>query len=178
MNMKSKFCIIGNQKKPDACKASIENDVLCIECTKCNRLPDTRSSECISCIIKCISEVGSSERLRLRTSRDVEVSGTAADILCELASVDRSVRSMSKSDKTRSCNGCRCSPNYVFDRAWQSFPDPNFDMARKEMMSFRPEGRSCENCLMKTYRALDQAEYTLSGIRKKIAIEAVRAGVR
>jgi hypothetical protein len=161
---------LGSKKKIDLSVTIEDNDTLTIDCRKCLHVPEIRSSDCIRCMVGCISSHGNAERIRLRTGKDMEISGQTANILCELALLDRSVKSADVSVRAHSCNVCDYSRVNVINVAWQGFPDPYFEAARELLMKFRAEDRECANCLKKTYRALDQAELGLKNIKKKTTI--------
>ncbi|MFA6952678.1 MAG: hypothetical protein WCQ23_06425 [Candidatus Methanomethylophilaceae archaeon] len=161
-------------KKQKSSPISVEDDVLCIDCRDCRAVPEIRSPDCIRCIVRCISQSGNAERIKLRTSRDLEISGPAAEILCELSFLDRTADNMNGHNKPRSCANCEYSCDRIFDIAWQGFPDPYFESARGKLMRFRAEDQMCSTCLQKTYRALDQAELGLKNIKKKAALTAAR----
>lgn len=153
----------------------LEEDVLSIDCRTCPYVPEMRSSECVRCVVHWISECGNPERIRLRTSRDLEISGTAAEILCDMASLDRSI-SLPGPATGRSCSGCPYTYQRIIDIAWQGFPDPFFESARNALMMFRAEDPECTNCIQKSYRALDQAEINLKNIRNKVRKSIARGG--
>jgi len=177
MNTIKKFCLAVNKKKEQSSDVEIIGETLCIDCRKCLQIPDIRSSDCVRCIVYNISKCGNSERIKLRTSKDVEISGIAAEILCDMAFLDRSAHTISRSEKSHSCNNCEFSCVNIFNVAWQGFPDPFFESARGKLLTFRPTNRDCDICLQKTYRALDQAELGLNNIKKKVSLEAAKTGV-
>ncbi|MDR1954372.1 MAG: hypothetical protein LBP82_00245 [Candidatus Methanoplasma sp.] len=155
--------------------AELEEDVLSINCRKCSRVPDFKSPLCLKCIIQNISKQGSAGRIRLRTSRDLEIFGPAAEALCEMAVFYNSA-ALNTSNGGRACSDCANSCSKVMEIIWAGFPDPNFDSARGRLMSFRPSDNRCNTCMQKTYRALDQAELGVSNLKKKVSIEAARTG--
>lgn len=163
-------------RKTEESYASVEGDTLSIDCRNCMCVPEIRSAECIRCIVSAISEHGNAERIRLRTGRDLEISGPSAEILCELAFVDRSANTMNSSSGRRGCANCQFSCRNVFNVAWQGFPDPYFEAAREMLLSFRAEDQECASCMQRTYRALDQAELGLKNIKKKVSTLAARGG--
>ncbi len=164
-------------RKDEELSSSVIDDVLCIDCRRCTSRPDIKSQGCVRCVVGQITVQGNIERIRLRTSRDLEISGKTVESLCELAFLDRSIRNMSTSASTRSCNGCDYSLMKVFDIAWKGFPDPYFEAAREHLMKFRAEDDACAACLQRTYRALDQAERGLSGIIRGLSSKVGTGGV-
>ncbi|MDR2845908.1 MAG: hypothetical protein LBV63_01340 [Candidatus Methanoplasma sp.] len=164
------------KKNGAAVSSEIVDDVLCMDCRSCTHVPEVRSNDCIRCIIAHISQHGNANKVKLRTSRDLELSGFAVEILCEMASLDRSSNSLSRSERSHACSGCSCSCAKVFNVAWAGFPDPYFDAARSKLMNFKPSSRECEVCVQKTYRSLDQSELGLKNIKRKTALEVARTG--
>jgi hypothetical protein len=164
-----------NKKNTDEADSEITEDVLSINCRKCSKVPDIRSPGCMKCMIGHISQHGSAGRIRLRTSKDLELFGPAAEALCELAVFYRSA-TFSSNGNDRSCSDCANSCSNIMETAWTGFPDPNFDSARGRLMSFRPSEGKCNTCIQRTYRALDQAEHGINNLKKKISIESARTG--
>ncbi|MCL1811598.1 MAG: hypothetical protein FWG41_05215 [Methanomassiliicoccaceae archaeon] len=163
-----------NKKNAEEADSELIEDVLSISCRKCSKVPDFRSSGCMKCMIHHISVQGSAGRIRLRTSRDLELFGPAAEALCELAVFYRSASFIT--DGGRSCSDCANSCSKIMETAWSGFPDPNFDLARGKLMSFHPAEGKCNTCIQRTYRALDQAEHGINNLKKKISIEGARMG--
>lgn len=153
----------------------LNDDVLCIDCRSCKKIPNVRSPDCMKCMVINIAEYGNAGRIRLRTSRDLEISGTAAEMMCELSMLYRSMMTSSVNGN-RSCGDCGNSCGKVLDILWAGFPDPNFDSARNMMMSFRPSKSECNSCMQRTYRILDQTELGFNNFRKKISLETARNG--
>jgi len=164
-----------NMKKDDAVGAELSEDVLSINCRKCSKVPDCRSPVCLKCIVHHISQEGNAGRIRLRTSRDLELFGPAAEVLCEMAALYRST-TLCTNLGGRSCSDCDNSCRKIMEIAWAGFPDPKFDSARGRLVSFRPVDGKCNNCIQKTYRALDQAELGMNNLKKRISFEAARTG--
>jgi len=173
--MKIKQIFVIKKKNNDTADAEIAEDVLSINCRNCSKVPDVRSPGCMRCIIFHISRNGNAERIRLRTSRDLELFGPATEILCEMAVFYGSVNT-NKSNSGRSCSDCSNSHSKIMEILWSEFPNPNFDSARGRLMSFRPEDSRCNLCIQKTYRALDQAEHGMNNLKKKITLETARTG--
>ena len=165
-----------SKKKPETADAELDEDVLSINCRKCKLAPDFRSPSCLKCIIQHISQQGNAERIRLRTSKDMEIFGPAAETLCELAVFYNSTALSSHKEEGRSCADCNNSGSKVMDAVWTGFPDPNFDTARGRLANFRPSDNKCLSCIQKTYRALDQAEHGVNNLKKRISIETARTG--
>ncbi|MGE0015375.1 MAG: hypothetical protein AB7S83_04240 [Candidatus Methanomethylophilaceae archaeon] len=158
-------------RKNSVAGAKIDGDVLSIDCQDCRKVPDAGSAECIRCIVSKVSENGCASRIRLRTGRDTEISGPAAEVLCELSFIDRSTSSVGGGPMRR-CGSCRHSCDRIVGIAWSAFPAPDFAGARGKLMSFRPSNGVCEVCVQKTYRALDQAELSISEISKRVSAMA------
>jgi len=165
-----------NKKKTEAVNAEFTEGVLSINCRVCTSVPDVRSPGCLRCIIQKISEQGNAERIRLRTSKDVEIFGSAADTLCELAALYGSTAINVQKEENRACSNCNNSCSKIMDILWAGFPDLNFDSARGRLASFHPSDNKCNVCLQRTYRALEQAEHGMNNLKKKISVEAARTG--
>jgi hypothetical protein len=165
-------------KKCDVTSATMDEEVLCIDCRNCNQLSDPKSMPCINCMISSISELGNAERIKLRSGRDTEISGRAAEIFCELTDVTRFSDLKVDPVRGRSCAGCEYSPERILDLVQADFPDLSFEQVRSKLMVFRPEGHECSLCLQKTYRMLDQVELSMEKIRKKVFLESERNGGR
>jgi len=165
-----------NRKKNETADAELNEDVLLINCRRCTSVPDFRSTGCLKCIIQHISYLGNAERIRLRTSKDMEIFGPAAEILCELALLYGSAPILINKDGNRTCHDCSNSCTKIMDIVWTGFPDPNFDSARGRLASFRPTENKCNSCIQRTYRALEQTEHGVNKLKKKISLETARAG--
>lgn len=155
-----------SKNKKNHVKSEIDGDVLSIDCRDCGRIPDAACAECIRCIITEMKKHGYVERVRMRTGRDIEISGPAAEILCELSFIDKS-SSVIRTKKKGRCKSCNYSGDRIIDIAWKSFPVPDFAGARGKLMSFKTGRNVCDICVQKTYRALDQAELTISELSEK-----------
>lgn len=153
----------------------LTDDVLCIDCRCCKKVPDVGSSDCMRCIVWNISEHGNAGRIRLRTSKDIELSGVSAEMMCELAMLYRSTMPLSIHGM-RSCQDCNNSCTKVMELIWSGFPDPNFDSARGRLTSFHPSKNECNSCIQRTYRFLDQTELGFDNLRKRISLEVARNG--
>lgn len=160
--MKSK----GRDKKKEN-RSVMDCDVLSINCRSCGNIPNPASSECIKCIVTEVKSKGCSSRIRLRTGNDIEISGPAAEMLCELSFVD-GLSSSVKTVKGRKCKGCNYSPEKILGVARAAFPVPDFAGARGRLMSFRSADEICGICIQRTYRTLDQAELSMSELSEKI----------
>lgn len=149
-------------------RSVIDRDVLSINCRDCGRVPDPASAECIRCIVAEIKSNGCASRIRLRTGSDIEISGPAAEMLCELSFTDGLSASMKTCGK-RKCRSCGYSPERILGIARESFPVPDFAGARGRLMSFRPNDELCGICVQRTYRSLDQAELSMSELSDRIS---------
>jgi len=163
------------KKNAGASFAELSEDVLSINCRLCSKVPDIRSPGCLRCMIFHVSQQGSAGRIRLRTSKDLEIFGPAADAICELAVFYRSAAPVTNKGG-KSCASCGGSFPRVMDIVWSGFPEPNFNAARGSLMSFHPQDSRCSLCVQRTSRALDQAEHGIDNLKKKISVEAARTG--
>lgn len=176
MNMMEKLHSAILKKNADPRNLEITGNMLHIDCRDCGRMPDVGSPACVRCMVSAVSEKGSVDRIRLRSGKDTEISGAAAEVLCEMAFIERSMHSTSESSGMHGCRSCGFSCAEMLDTAWAGFPDPCFDDARAKLMVFRPQNRDCENCMQKTYRALEQAELGFRGVRGKLLQKAGNGG--
>ncbi|MDR1690532.1 MAG: hypothetical protein LBR42_01640 [Candidatus Methanoplasma sp.] len=165
-----------SKKGPDHAGSELADDVLCIDCKRCSTVPDVRSVNCLGCMMHHISQHGNAGRIRLRTGRDLELSGPAAEIICEMAALHGTMDSEFSGTGKRSCGDCMNSRSKIMGMIRSGFPEPNFDSARGRLASFRPSENECNSCIQRTYRALDQTELGLNNLKKKISIEAARTG--
>ncbi len=154
-------------KKDERNYEKMVDNTLFIDCRECPQVPELRSPNCVKCIVGSISRCGNAENIRLRTSRDTEISGRAVEILCQLAAIDRSSRPLSE-EKDHKCKECVYSCKNIFGIAWEGFPDPYFESARTKLLEYKTSNSKCDTCLQKTYRALDQAELGLTNIKKQV----------
>lgn len=157
------------RKKREEAGSVIDRDVLSIVCRNCIQIPDPASAECIRCMVTEIKTQGCVSKIRLRTGRDIEISGSAAEALCELSLVD-CLSSSIKTGGKRKCKSCNYSPERILRIAQESFPVPDFGRARSQLMSFRTEDEICGICIQRTYRTLDQAELSMSKLSKKVSL--------
>lgn len=160
--MKSK----GRDKKSED-RSAMDCDVLSINCRSCGNIPDPATPECMKCIVTEIKSKGCSSRIRLRTGNDIEISGPAAEMLCELSFADN-LSSPVKNVGGRKCRSCNYAPEKILNVARAAFPIPDFAGARGRLMSFRPGNEICGICVQRTYRTLDQAELSMSELSGKI----------
>ncbi len=157
------------KSKKNQVRSKIDEDVLSIDCRECGRIPDASCAECIRCIITEMKKHGCVERVRMRTGRDIEVSGPVVEILCELTFIDKSSSAIRTKKKGR-CRSCNYSGDKIIEIAWESFPSPDFAGARGKLMSFKTGRNVCDICVQKTYRALDQAELSISELSDKASL--------
>jgi hypothetical protein len=139
-------------------RATMDGDMLQIDCVGCPRCPDMGAPDCIRCISRAIADHGNPERISLRTMRDLEYSGRAVGFLNEMAALDRMASAVDPGSKGPHCRNCEHSCVRIFGIAWGSFPRPDFYAARSVLKEFTPPRPECSSCVQKTYRTLDQAE--------------------
>lgn len=147
--------------------------ILHIDCCACSQLPDVGSPGCVRCIADALAQLGGADRIQLRTGKDTEISGPAAEILCELAAVNRV--SLSATDDRR-CASCARSPQRVMAAAWADFPEPSFAAARNGLYTAPEDGPGCAACLQRTHSALTMAERNMDRVRQKAAAMAAAKG--
>ena len=149
---------------PGTASTDRDSRSLVISCTGCDQLPDPSNSACARCICEAIAEEGPSERIRLTGTRDTEISGGAARLLCELATLSIPVIGDMQG---RRCRGCSRSPSNVLAGAWADFPEPSLGPAMSRLYSDTGDGPECTVCMQRTYAALKKADDDLSRIRAK-----------
>ncbi len=157
----------GRDKKKEE-RSVMDRDVLNINCRICGRVADPAAAECIKCIVTEIKSRGCASRIRLRSGSDIEISGSAAEMLCELSFVDGLSVDMKTGGKMK-CKSCGYSPEKILGIARGSFPVPDFAGARSRLMSFKSGDELCGICIQRTYRSLDQAELSVSELSEKIS---------
>lgn len=146
----------GRNTEDDRPPAELRGDVLVIDCRGCAYRPVPGSSECISCAVRAMCALGGADRVVLRTGRDTEISGRAARVLRECASLMR--WSLPRECPGGRCRGCSVSRTEVMGRAWSCFPgriDPDI---RVSLADDVPVGDGCAECAASTVRALEQME--------------------
>ena len=167
MNLESLF---SGECGADPPSASRQGDAIVIDCRGCGLAPVPGSDECIRCMVSAMFAEGGSDRIVLRTGRDVEVSGDAGRAIREVASIRR--WSTSPSRARARCRGCPVSREAVMTAVWAGFPRSAVFEGRKAIRNGGPEREECRACLMRTSRTLDQIE---SGL-KRIVSEMGRRG--
>ncbi|AGI47968.1 hypothetical protein TALC_00975 [Thermoplasmatales archaeon BRNA1] len=148
--------------------------ILNVDCRGCQQVPDAGSPVCIRCITSAIASEGNSDRIRLTAGKDTEISGDAADILCDLATMDRSPVPVSGD---RRCRQCQRSPWAVMDAAWADFPEPNFAYAKGRLHSESGDMAECASCMQRTGSAISVSEESFARVKKK-ASSMTAGGVR
>ncbi len=152
-------------------RASIDGDILTIDCKGCGQNPDMGSPICIRCVTRSIVVHGNPERISLITGRNREYSGNVVEFLNEMAAIDRMASAIGTYSDSK-CKGCENSCSYIFGIAWSTFPDPDFSNARAKLRMFEPTRPECNGCIQKTYRMLDQAELSFDKVSKKASKSA------
>ena len=139
---------------------------LVVSCRGCDQFPDAGSPTCIRCITSAISTEGVSDRIQLKAGKDTDISGQAAEVLCDLAQLRRATL---PTNGTRRCSACMRSPVRVMGDAWADFPDPSFAAACDRLYSLAGDGPECAACLQRTHSALRMAEDNMERVREKAA---------
>lgn len=149
--------------------------ILHINCRGCERYTDCCSPDCISCMCEAIAKNGTAEKIRLESAKDTEISGRAAELVCDLARINRPLILMPKG---RKCAKCPRHPEAIISSTWAEFPDPHFRNACSRLYSDRNDGPECAVCLQKTYTALNSADAEMERIRTKVTDLAESKDVR
>jgi hypothetical protein len=146
-----------------ASSATISDDILVINCSRCKFSPDPGTAECIGCMVRTMCAVGGSDRIVLRTGKDVEVSGRSGKAIKDTASIMR--WSIPQDETKGRCSMCDLSREKVVKAVWDRFPSDGLGAAHATLQGKRPPGKDCEGCVMRTRRALEQIE---SGLKEVI----------
>ena len=141
-----------------------DSNTLCVNCRGCDQFPDSCSQVCISCICEAIASNGTAERIRLVSSKDIEISGGTAELICSLARIRRPLLN---TPKGRQCSRCPRSPMAILDATWSDFPDPDFKRACARLYSDSNDGPECIACMQRTYNAISATEKEMDSIRSK-----------
>lgn len=158
--------ILTGRRKGHAPEARIEGGALVIECGECRLAPLPGSEECIRCMVERMRELGGTARIVLRTGMDTEVAGPACGAIRDLASMRRWLSCTT--GNTSRCRSCPVSRERVMDVAWASFPGGAVFEGRKALKEQHPERNGCEECVMRTSRALDQMEIGITKVMESM----------
>ena len=137
---------------------------LVVHCGGCDQVPDAGSPVCVRCIASAVSSEGTAEKIRLKAGRDTEISGGAAEILCDLALLRRASL---PTNGTRKCSVCSRSPVKVMGDAWADFPEPSFAAACDRLYALADDSPECTACLQRTHTALRAAEDSMARVKDK-----------
>lgn len=140
----------------------MDDGTLVILCTKCTYTPVPGSDECIGCMVDSMAEHGSSDRIILRTGKDIEVSGRSCRVLREVASLKR--WSMQTRPLKNRCSRCPVSRNNVMSAVWTEFPRNCIEAGRAMLTDHESTGEECIVCRDNTERALEHLEHGLDRI--------------
>ncbi len=151
-----------NAPAPGTSYRTDNSSTLCINCRGCERFPDSCCPQCISCMCEAVNANGAAERIRLVSTKDTEVSGGMAEIVCSLARIRRPIITEPPCRK-----GSRCprSPASILESTWADFPDPDFKRACARLYSDSRDGPECIACMQRTYNALCTCEREMDTIR-------------
>lgn len=155
------------RREDDGPPTHTEGDALVIDCRDCDVTPVPGSDECIRCMVGCASSVTGTERVILRTGRDIEISGMAGEAVRKAASMRR--WSMADGKLPMYCRSCRSSRREVMDAVWEAFPKGAVAEGRMMLNRDRPDRDGCDMCLARTSAALDQIEADLAELMDDMA---------
>ena len=152
-------------RKKDTAMAHIEDEIMVINCLECGFTPEPGTRECMRCMVNNMSELGGTDRIILRTGRDLEISGNSGRIIRDISSLRR--WSIPFNEEERQCRRCNCSRKEVMTDLWDGFPEMNFVEAYNRLDQ---DGRNqeCSDCIRGSIRALEQLESDLESIRKSL----------
>lgn len=168
---------VRNSKKkqcPGEATVLPDSDTLCIDCKGCQQIPDAGSPVCINCVCSAVFRHGTADRIKLSAGKDTEISGPAAEIICELAQIGKPV---SVVPDGRKCAKCPRSPERLFDAVWSEFPDPSFGSAYARLYVDGREPPECAACMQRTYSMLKSSEDEMGKIKEKTSDLAKNKGV-
>ena len=156
--------------KKTAVKCTMDDGRLSIECSECGHPHDMGSRECVVCICSHINSKGEPERIVMRSGRDTEYSGDAVTVINGLSRIDRIAKTVcDEKNRSKKCSICSRSASKLIKGAWSDFPEPDIDSIRSILNEFDPSDERCGECIMHTYRSVEQIEYALSEIGKDAA---------
>ena len=136
--------------------------ILCIDCSGCDRRPDVCDVSCLTCITGAVHTHGASERIRMSSERDIEISGKASEAVCLLADV---LHTPVCDPKSPDCEGCERRPTAVYKVLWSTFPEPSFPNARQMVRRGPNDDQNCTACLQRTSSLLDVSEKQMERVR-------------
>lgn len=137
-----------------------------VSCKNCTQYPDPASTKCICCICEAVSVCGATDTIRLSGVKDMEISGDAAEIFCDLARLCKPIAN----DQKRKCVRCPRSPQAIYDSVWSEFPDMSFAKACSRIYTDSRDGPECAGCLQKTYITLSNCDVEMKRIHEKVAL--------
>jgi hypothetical protein len=154
------------ERPPEPPPAALSGGALVINCSQCRYAPDPGTAECIRCMVSTMCTVGSSDRIVLRTGKDLEISGHSGKVVKDTASVMR--WSFPQEPEKGRCRMCEMSRRKVMDEVWRSFPDDAMASAEARLQGKRPQGKDCDMCVLRTRRALEQIDMGLKEISERM----------
>ncbi len=160
------------EERPYVPEATVSGGSLMMNCSGCRYAPDPGTAECLKCMVSTMCSVGSSDRIVLRTGRDVEISGRSGKAVKDTASVMRWSRP--QEEERGRCRVCELSRRKVMEEVWDSFPDDSVAAAEARLGGKRPSGKDCDMCVLRTRRALEQIDRGLREIADRMADDAGR----
>ena len=156
-----------SERGPEPPPAALSGGALVINCSRCMYAPDPGTAECIRCMVSTMCAVGSTDRIVLRTGKDMEISGHSGKIVKDTASVMR--WSFPQEAEKGRCRMCDLSRKKVMGEAWRSFPDDALASAEAILQGKHPQGKDCDMCVVRTRRALEQIDSGLKEITERMA---------
>ncbi|MBE6520683.1 MAG: hypothetical protein E7Z68_06170 [Thermoplasmata archaeon] len=161
-----------SDRKPEPPPAALSGGALIINCSRCMYAPDPGTAECIRCMVATMCSVGSTDRIVLRTGKDMEISGRSGKIVKDTASVMR--WSFPQEEEKGRCRMCELSRKKVMDDVWDSFPKDTIVSAEARLQGKHPQGKDCDMCILRTRRALEQIDLGLKDISERMSEAAGR----
>ena len=136
--------------------------ILRISCDGCERSPDACEPECLKCMTDAVHRAGASERIRMTGTKDIEVTGRAAEAICLLSDA---VHMNVCDPRDPGCRDCECRPSMMAEALWSTFPEPSFQAAKQVIRREKTDDPGCASCLQRTSALLLNAEVQMERIR-------------
>ena len=158
-NLKELLGMLSDRNSETA--ACNEGNALVILCKDCEYTPEPASRECLRCMVERMSELGGSDRIILRTGKDVEISGRSGNLIRNLSSLRR--WSMPAESTGYRCRRCNCSRSSVMRDLWDEFPEMGFPDMKYRLNQEGLDG-DCRECIRSSIIAVEQLQSDIDRI--------------
>ena len=136
--------------------------ILRITCDGCERSPDACEPMCLRCMTDAVHRAGASERIRMTGTKDIEITGRAAEAICLLSDA---VHMNVCDPRDPGCRDCECRPSMMAEALWSTFPEPSFQTAKQVIRREKTDDPGCASCLQRTSALLLNAEVRMERVR-------------